>query len=133
MHEEGTHLDEVGQLATLWGLDLAVNVRARCRLAASRLFSFLFLTASARNAKITAALCFGDVAQLGERCLRMAEVGGSTPLISTTDTMTVDSPLGGSAVFLCRCCVYSATNLYSEHSYNHQKVYYVYFIHQYFD
>ena len=26
---------------------------------------------------------FGDVAQLGERCLRKAEAGGSSPLIST--------------------------------------------------
>ena len=26
----------------------------------------------------------GDVAQLGERCLRKAEVGGSSPLISTS-------------------------------------------------
>lgn len=26
----------------------------------------------------------GDVAQLAERCLRKAEVGGSIPLISTT-------------------------------------------------
>ena len=27
--------------------------------------------------------CPGDVAQLGERCRRMAEVGGSIPLVST--------------------------------------------------
>ena len=106
MHEEGTHLDEVGQLATLWGLDLTANVGAWCRLAASRLFSFLFLTASARNAKITAALCFGDVAQLGERCLRMAEVGGSTPLISTTDIETVDSLLRVGSFFMPLLCVF---------------------------
>lgn len=28
----------------------------------------------------------GDVAQLGERCLRTAEVGGSNPLVSTNDS-----------------------------------------------
>ncbi len=28
----------------------------------------------------------GDVAQLGERCLRTAEVGGSNPLVSTMVT-----------------------------------------------
>jgi hypothetical protein len=26
---------------------------------------------------------FGDIAQLGERCVRIAEVGGSSPPIST--------------------------------------------------
>ena len=106
MHEEGTHLDEVGQLATLWGVDLTVNVGARCRLAASRLFCFRFLTAFAHNVKITVALCFGDVAQLGERCLRMAEVGGSTPLISTTDIETADSLLRVGSFFMPLLCVF---------------------------
>jgi hypothetical protein len=31
---------------------------------------------------------FGDVAQLGERCLRTAEVGGSNPLVSTKESMS---------------------------------------------
>ena len=31
----------------------------------------------------SAADMFGDVAQLGERCLRTAEVAGSTPVVST--------------------------------------------------
>ena len=29
---------------------------------------------------------FGDIAQLGERCVRIAEVGGSNPPISTIDS-----------------------------------------------
>ncbi len=31
---------------------------------------------------------YGDVAQLGERCLRTAEVGGSNPLVSTKESMS---------------------------------------------
>jgi hypothetical protein len=36
----------------------------------------------------TAAGMYGDVAQLGERCLRTAEVAGSTPVVSTKQTMS---------------------------------------------
>ena len=31
---------------------------------------------------------YGDVAQLGERCLRTAEVAGSTPVVSTKQSMS---------------------------------------------
>ena len=41
------------------------------------------LTGPRPNATIPSALAHGDVAQLGERCLRKAEAGGSNPLIST--------------------------------------------------
>lgn len=43
---------------------------------------------------------------LGERCLRMAEVGGSTPLISTTDIETVDSLLRVGSFFMPLLCVF---------------------------
>ena len=43
------------------------------------------------------ATCYrGDVAQLGERCLRKAEVGGSSPLISTNPS---GSPLASGRRF----------------------------------
>ena len=38
---------------------------------------------------------FGDVAQLGERCLRTAEVGGSNPLVSTTHPGPSDHAIRG--------------------------------------
>ncbi len=40
-------------------------------------------------------LCFGDVAQLGERCLRKAEAEGSNPFISTK----LSGPGGGRVFF----------------------------------
>jgi hypothetical protein len=36
----------------------------------------------------SAAGMYGDVAQLGERCLRTAEVAGSTPVVSTKQSMS---------------------------------------------
>ena len=39
--------------------------------------------------------CFGDVAQLGERCLRKAEAEGSNPFISTN----FSGPSGGWVLF----------------------------------
>ena len=39
----------------------------------------------------------GDVAQLGERCLRTAEVGGSNPLVSTKESMSRRSRYRGCA------------------------------------
>ena len=40
----------------------------------------------------------GDVAQLAERCLRKAEVGGSIPLISTTPFIAQAERQGRSAI-----------------------------------
>lgn len=45
--------------------------------------------------------CPGDVAQLGERCRRMAEAEGSTPFVST---LGFDKPLT-----LCRRLFYAVT------------------------
>lgn len=55
------------------------------------------LTATRRGATITCAR--GDVAQLGERCLRKAEAGGSNPLISTTCILAGQMPFRCLAFF----------------------------------
>ena len=45
---------------------------------------------------------YGDVAQLGERCLRTAEVAGSTPVVSTKQSMSRRTRLPVAPRFISR-------------------------------
>ena len=57
---------------------------------------------------IIGQLKFGDIAQLGERCVRNAEVTGSNPAISTMKAMMISEELVTMAFFLCDCPVSEA-------------------------
>ena len=99
-------------MAALWGAAARGSGRAFCvpgrlwardgRLWSRGVFGMQALTCARRAATISPALAHGDVAQLGERCLRKAEAGGSNPLISTIETSgRTGFPSG--LFFIC-CC-----------------------------
>ena len=51
------------------------------------------MTAFLRRDIIIGQLIFGDIAQLGERCVRNAEVTGSNPAISTNKAIVISEAL----------------------------------------